>query len=113
MHSFVHIHLIKKVSNMRPCVPDVLILMQVDFFLLERSHQPLTIGVLCRSATRCHTDLNMCLLQQGDIARRRVLDALFQSDGFRGNASARPVATPFLAKFPSYVGLTPSHEYFG
>ena len=58
------IHLCDKMTNAGSRFVDVLIGVEVNFFLLEGSDQPFGVSVLPRSPSMCYRNLNPMMLER-------------------------------------------------
>ena len=70
------VHIFQEASNLSVDICKVNVLGEIYLLFFYRSHQSLCISVLFWFALSRHTDLNLILLQQGDILVSCILHAL-------------------------------------
>src|SRR3712207_2946451 len=78
------IHVVDEATDLCQRLIKIAIVRQIDFFFLERANHAFGKAILGRFTNSGHTDLDASLLQEVDILRRGILNALVAVVNARG-----------------------------
>jgi len=62
VNTFGLVHIADEMPNVGPSISEIPVLIEVDFFFLAGTDDPLGIAILCRFANLTHTDLHVASL---------------------------------------------------
>ena len=85
------IHLCDKMSDAISRFVDVVIVVEMNFFLLERAYESFSISILSRSSALCDGNLDAMFLECCDIGPLKNTARLDRNDESQGRCGTMPL----------------------